>query len=80
MGDLLEGSDTLIAQPTSNGFPRQLPAGLRHAVPPGDAVALCGCRPALVWVGSHWPDADHPDQLCPACRRLALDYVDPPAG
>ena len=70
------GSERMTGSPggAPSVVPHRRPAGLRHAVPPGALVALCGVAPPLVWADSIWPDARHPDDLCPQCRQLALDY------
>jgi hypothetical protein len=72
MNHLLVGTDrrtlvTASAHAESESRTRAVPAGMRHAVPRGARVALCGEAPAVVWVGEQWPGGAQQD-LCPLCR------------
>jgi hypothetical protein len=51
--------------------PAIVPAGLRHAVPEGATVALCGYEPAHVFDGTTWPGIGSSRDVCPDCREAA---------
>lgn len=42
---------------------------LRHAVPMGGLIALCGARPGPIW-HARWNDPPDEDELCPECQTL----------
>jgi hypothetical protein len=72
MTQLLVGTDqrtlvTVSAHASSAPRTRAVPAGIRHAVPRGARLALCGEAPAVVWASELWPGGEQQD-LCPLCR------------
>jgi hypothetical protein len=75
VNQLLVGTDrrtivTVSAHAGSEPSTRAVPAGVRHAVPRGARVALCGEAPAVVWVSEPWPGRAQQD-VCPLCRFSA---------
>ena len=72
MSDLVVGTDrrtVMSAAPSAGAAPltRTVPAGLRHAVPSGARLALCGEAPAVRWDAEPWPGMAKTSDLCPTC-------------
>lgn len=63
---------TSQAEPGGRWHQGSLPAGLRHAVPVGKRVALCGVSPPIVWDSIEFPGAG---ETCPVCTLLSSSLV-----
>ena len=73
MSDLVVGTDRRTLVSAAHGGTTRttaVPAGLRHAVPRGSRLALCGEAPAVLWEGERWPGAAHQSDVCPVCRGM----------
>ena len=75
MSALVVGTDrrTLLSVASPHGGPGRttaVPAGVRHAVPRGTRIALCGEAPPVLWDRDEWPGRAHDSDLCPACRAV----------
>ena len=75
MTELVVGTDrrtVVSATPAAGAPPRTLtvPAGVRHAVPRGTRLALCGESPAIRWDSEGWPGRAGTQDVCAHCRSL----------